>query len=76
MLKTMGLLLSPLLAGVGFAAPQVDNVTVSHTHGRAVYITYELNERAIVTLDVSTNGVSIGEANFTRLTGAVNRIVD
>ncbi|MBQ5794910.1 MAG: SUMF1/EgtB/PvdO family nonheme iron enzyme [Kiritimatiellae bacterium] len=76
MLKTTGLLLLPLLAGAALAAPQVDNVAVSHTRGKAVYITYELNERAIVTLDVLTNGVSIGEANFTRLSGAVNRIVD
>lgn len=74
--KFMGLSLVALLAGESLAVPLVDNVVVSHTQGKAVYIAYELNERAIVTLDVSTNGVSIGEANFTRLSGAVNRIVD
>ena len=77
MKKQLLILFGAIGAFCVFAAPPiVSDVEVGNVHGKAVYITYELSGRAIVTLDVSTNGVSIGEENFTRLSGAVNRIVD
>ena len=52
------------------------SVVVSQPRGGTVRIAYTLaNEPAIVTVDILTNGVSIGEVNFTNLTGAVNRKV-
>ena len=42
---------------------------------RRVTAEYELAEPAIVTLDVLTNGVSIGAANVTHAYGDVNRVV-
>ena len=43
---------------------------------KAVTIRYTLdNEPAVITLDVTTNGVSIGGANIDRLVGDVNRVV-
>ena len=55
----------------------VSDVAFAQTKKRDVVITYKLTgtESAVVTVDVLTNGVSIGEENFTRLSGAVNTIV-
>ena len=62
---------------MGFCAvPEVENVLVKQNVGSSVYVTYDLSEKAIVTMDILTNGVSIGVENFTELKGAVNRIVD
>ena len=58
------------------AVPEVENVLVKQNVGSSVYVTYDLSEKAIVTMDILTNGVSIGVENFTELKGAVNRIVD
>lgn len=55
----------------------VSDVTFSQNDKRDVIITYNLTgtESAVVTIDVCTNGVSIGEENFTTLAGDVNTIV-
>ncbi|MBR3221792.1 MAG: SUMF1/EgtB/PvdO family nonheme iron enzyme [Kiritimatiellae bacterium] len=55
----------------------VSDVAYAQTANRHVVITYRLtgSESAVVTIDVLTNGVSIGEQNFTRLSGDVNTIV-
>ena len=55
----------------------VSDVAFMQNGKRDVVITYKLtgSESAVVTVDVLTNGVSIGEQNFTRLTGDVNTIV-
>jgi len=43
---------------------------------RLVTVSYELGDLpAIITVDFLTNGVSIGEANFNNVFGAVNRVV-
>ena len=65
-----------MLVGQASALPKVENMEVSHKPGGPVYITYDLDERAVVTLDISTNGVSIGAENFTNIKGDVNRLVD
>lgn len=60
------------------AAPQVSGVTVSQdadTHVVTVGYTLAGDSRAIVTLDVLTNGVSIGGAALSHVAGDVNCIV-
>ena len=58
------------------SVPVVEDVQVRQNAGSSVYVTYDLSEKAIVTMDILTNGVSIGVENFAELKGAVNRIVD
>lgn len=58
------------------AVPEVSSVAMSQDSSRLVTITYTLaNAPAVVTLDILTNGVSIGGANIDCLSGDVNRIV-
>jgi len=61
------------------AAPAIDPSTVTMTQADSgrVYVTYTLqDEAAVVTCDICTNGVSIGAANLTYMTGDVNRRVE
>ena len=55
----------------------VENVVVSQSTPSEVEITYDLtgSDPAIVTLDVTTNGVSVGASHLRNLSGAVNRLV-
>ena len=55
----------------------VSDVTISQNSGtKLVTVSYKLGELpAIITVDFLTNGVSIGEANFNNVFGAVNRLV-
>lgn len=65
-------------AGAAYAsAPAVDGVTmVQDTYSRTVTIAYTLaDEPAIVTIDVQTNGISIGGANLGHFAGDVNKVV-
>lgn len=75
-MKSTMLLSAALMASSALAAPLVDNVVLSQDNSRKVKITYKLTgEQAIVTVDIQTNGVSIGEANLTHFAGDVNRVV-
>ena len=78
--KTCLSLLAALAASALVASTPVikaDSVTFSqNTTTRLVTIGYTLEETdAVVTVDVRTNGVSIGEENFANIDGAVNRRV-
>ena len=58
--------------------PQIvdSKVTFDQDSQRLVTVTYKLAEApAIVTIDIQTNGVSIGAENFASVDGAVNRLV-
>jgi len=79
-MKTMGLALAvaaSATAGVRADAPAfVGDLTVTtNALTRCVEVAYNLQREAIVTLDVLTNGVSIGGRYLRRQTGAVNRRV-
>ena len=56
--------------------PHQNVVFNQNSNSRLVTISYELQEApAIVTVDILTNGVSIGEQNFTTIYGDVNKLV-
>ena len=57
------------------ADPQISNFSVSQNASRVVHVAYTLDEPACVTIDILTNGVSIGGANIQNLIGDVNRVV-
>lgn len=65
----------PLFASaIAFAAPVVSDVTVSvDTVRRTTTVDYSLNETAVVTFDVQTNGVSIGGVYLQGAVGDVSR---
>ena len=75
------LLVSALAVSTSFnafaAKPEVGNVTVSQDKfTRVVTVEYTLSsEPGIVTLDIQTNGVSIGSENFLKVQGDVNKVV-
>lgn len=68
------ILIGMVMAAAGsFAAPTLTSVLMTQPRYGVVNVTYTLGgEDAIVTADFLTNGVSIGEANFTHLQGDVN----
>ena len=56
--------------------PDVSSVEMSQDAGHCVTITYKLSSTpAVVTVDVQTNEVSIGDSNLHYFNGAVNRVV-
>ena len=57
-------------------APQATLASVTQSQSmREVIATYTLDEPAIITFDVKTNGVSIGAANLGEACGDVYRVV-
>ena len=77
-IKSFAVAAATLTAAVGVAGEiTVSDVAFAQNDKRDVVITYKLtgSESAVVTVDILTNGVSIGEQNFTRLSGAVNTVV-
>ena len=72
------MLFAVALAGTtAFALTEATDVSfVQDQRGGPVAITYSLSEAAIVTLDVQTNGVSVGGANLNTASGDLNKIVE
>ena len=67
------------VAGVALADPndpQVSLVSANQNERRVLKVSYTLDEPAIVTFDVKTNGVSIGAANLKLAYGDVHRVVE
>ena len=56
--------------------PQIALVSAQQNERRVLKVEYTLDEPAIVTFDVKTNGVSIGGANLKLAYGDVHRVVD
>lgn len=72
------MLLSLAVAGVSalHATPTVSDVTVGFDSAtRMMTIGYALSEKAVVTVDILTNGVSVGAAKFADVAGDVNGVV-
>ena len=58
------------------AVSSVSDVKIEQDSGsHIVKVSYTLSEPAIVTVDFTTNNVSIGEANFRNVAGDVNAVV-
>ena len=55
--------------------PQITLVSAQQNDRRVLKVAYTLDEPAIVTFDVKTNGVSIGDANLKLAYGDVHRVV-
>ena len=71
------ILMTILSAAALEAAPVVSNVSMTQAANRDVTVTYTLSGApAVITLDVLTNGVSIGAKNLSELAGDVNRLVE
>ena len=58
--------------------PEISNVTIQQDpQTRLVTVNYKLESQpGIVTIDVCTNGVSIGASNFASVNGDVNKVVN
>ena len=73
MKKTLSFVSAVALAASAFALPSVTDVSFTQAYDGEVTVSYKLaNGPAIITADFLTNGVSIGQANFTTLYGDVN----
>ena len=72
-----GVLLTTMVVAAAGNEIAVSGVSLSQNSGsRLVTVTYSLPENpAIVTVDFLTNGVSVGEENFSNVAGDVNRLV-
>ena len=76
--KALPLIASVAVGAVAFGAPSVRQGSVTMTQPKAyrVVINYTIDEEpAIVTVDIRTNGVSIGGANLWNFAGDVNKVV-
>ena len=68
--------LCAVISGTAFATPAISNLSLSQdASSKTVFVNYDLSEDAIVTMDVLTNGASIGPANVRFLAGDVQRRV-
>ena len=59
--------------------PEITSASITQSLDPSLLVTirYTLDKApAIVTVDIQTNGVSIGEKNFANMDGDVNRLVD
>ena len=66
-MKKMILPAVALASSMAFADPEITALTVTQNDSRLVTITYALSADAVVTLDMTTNGVSIGSENFQKI---------
>ena len=77
MIKSFSLMVAASLSAVASANEiAVSDVTLTQSDSRLVTVSYKIGSKpAIVTVDFLTNGVSIGEENFSNVSGDVNCLV-
>ena len=63
-MKKLIALSAALASAAAFATPEVQGLSVTQNADRMVTIAFTLTEKAIVTMDITTNGVSIGADNY------------
>ena len=68
-------LLGAAAAFGNLADPQISNFSVRQDPSRVLRVAYTLDEPAYVTMEILTNGVSIGSENIKLVTGDVNKLV-
>ena len=72
LILSVGALSAAVVSG---SVANVSDVVLRQGDDNRVTVSYKLDAPAIVTVDFLTNGVSIGERNFTDVMGDVNRLV-
>ena len=73
-MKRIFTLAASLAALAAIAMPEVQGLTVSQNNNRMVSISFTLTEKAIVTMDILTNGVSIGAENYQTVRDALSNV--
>ncbi|MBP5544003.1 MAG: formylglycine-generating enzyme family protein [Kiritimatiellae bacterium] len=68
-------LLGAAAAFGNLADPQISNFSVRQDPSRVLHVAYTLDEPAYITMEILTNGVSIGSENIKLVTGDVNKLV-
>ena len=71
-MKSVLLSLTAFASVSAFAFPEVEDLTVTQNKDRMVAISFNLTEKAIVTMDITTNGVSIGAENYQTVRDAMS----
>ena len=61
-------------AVAAYAAPELQDYTVEQNADRMVIVSFTLTEKAILTMDVLTNGVSIGTENYQSFRDAMSNV--
>ena len=75
-MKQFSLFLFGIIGSTLLAGPTVSDVIVSKKADKSLLrVRYQLDEPAVVTIDVKVRGVSIGESALTNMTGDVNALV-
>lgn len=57
-MKTTTSFLAALAAVSAIAAPTVSNLSIDQAHSKTVTISYTIDEPAVITLDILTNGTA------------------
>jgi len=71
-MKTKFLACASIVASIAFAAPEIQDFTVEQNADRMLIATFSLTEKAVLTMDITTNGVSIGAENYQTVRDAMS----
>ena len=66
-MKCVATCLALAVSASAFAVPELTGLTVNQDGAKVLTVSFSLSEKAIVTMDILTNGVSIGADNYRTL---------